>query len=254
MISDTYGAICGQVGVILLTDDGGTNWDSMSSGTTQDLFDIDFLTDTVAYITGLNATILISEDAGVTWESDNEILLADFSAIAHKTTVVGATMLASSQNFASAKLKGTLSSNLAASAICVHLRVSFPRSVLLEYTNDSNFAGMNYADGFINKIRIPAIFWKPVTPQEKSEYVTTAGQTITPVQSTRNQMELVTELLPEYVHKRLRLIFMHSGLRIDGVNYIAANNYEYELQDDYRMAHGRVILTEQGYLKENLLT
>ena len=50
------------------TLDGGNNWSTLASGTTDWLTVIDVIDANTAYVTGENGTILKTEDGGLTWK------------------------------------------------------------------------------------------------------------------------------------------------------------------------------------------
>lgn len=66
-VNASTGMICGDAGILKRTTNGGTNWTTINSGTTNDLQNIKFITSTKLYCVGSTGTILKSTDAGLTW-------------------------------------------------------------------------------------------------------------------------------------------------------------------------------------------
>jgi len=64
------GWIVGDLGIIILTTDGGTNWDFAASGTTDDLRSVHFINEITGWAVGEDGTILKSSNGGVNWSSD----------------------------------------------------------------------------------------------------------------------------------------------------------------------------------------
>lgn len=57
----------GDGGILKKSTDGGSNWASQTSGTSEDLFGVVAISATEAWIVGDNGTILRTEDGGVNW-------------------------------------------------------------------------------------------------------------------------------------------------------------------------------------------
>lgn len=57
----------GNGGHIYLSKNNGESWDSVSSGTSAEIFRVKFISNDVAYAVGANGTILNSSDSGLTW-------------------------------------------------------------------------------------------------------------------------------------------------------------------------------------------
>ncbi len=66
-VNASTGIICGDGGLIKRTKNGGANWSTINTGTTNDLQGIKFVTSTKVYTCGSAGTILKSTDAGLTW-------------------------------------------------------------------------------------------------------------------------------------------------------------------------------------------
>lgn len=67
--SPSTGYVCGDIGQILKTEDGGNTWDFFVSGTEESLQSIEFISDKIGFVCGFAGTILSTTDAGETWKS-----------------------------------------------------------------------------------------------------------------------------------------------------------------------------------------
>ena len=66
---ENTGYVAGEGGIILKTVDGGTNWTSLSSGTSNSLYSIYFPGANVGYAVGSGGTILKTSDNGTNWNA-----------------------------------------------------------------------------------------------------------------------------------------------------------------------------------------
>lgn len=68
-LSATTGYVCGDDGLILKTTDGGSTFTVLTSGTTEDLSDIDFIDADSGYAVGSVGTVLKTTNGGLTWNA-----------------------------------------------------------------------------------------------------------------------------------------------------------------------------------------
>lgn len=61
------GLVCGSSGWIARTTNGGLNWDSIASPTTNALYGLHFVNSTTGFTAGASGTVLKTTDAGLTW-------------------------------------------------------------------------------------------------------------------------------------------------------------------------------------------
>ncbi|MGB1102126.1 MAG: YCF48-related protein [Crocinitomicaceae bacterium] len=79
------GWVCGDIGYIYKTEDGGLNWTAQTSGTEVSLQGISFATENYGFACGFEGTILGTTDGGETWavsttDTDEHIMAIDFNA------------------------------------------------------------------------------------------------------------------------------------------------------------------------------
>ncbi len=91
----TIAFIAGEKGEIWKTIDGGSNWTLLTTGTTVNLYDIDFINSTHGLAVGEKSTIIGTTNGGITWEirdpeiETEEILRSVFYYSARKAYIVG---------------------------------------------------------------------------------------------------------------------------------------------------------------------
>ena len=168
------------------------------------------------------------------------------------TAAVGRTIVVSAEAGESEK-NDTLSFSEIASVSCVNIKSEIDCGLLIKYTNDDNFADFDYTNGLVNQIRILAHFWRVDNPTEKSIHVTSSEEVIPTRQVVKKQIMLETDIMPEYMHEKLSIIFSHAAIEIDGITYVAEEGYEHDpFPKNFRQAKGHVLLTDKTYTKENI--
>ncbi|MGB0870294.1 MAG: YCF48-related protein [Flavobacteriales bacterium] len=70
-IDSLTGVAVGYEGTILRTVDGGINWNSISSPSSEILWKVRFYSDSIGWVSGGNGCLLKTIDGGVTWDSIN---------------------------------------------------------------------------------------------------------------------------------------------------------------------------------------
>ncbi len=73
------GYAAGYSGILIKTIDGGTTWDTLSSGTTSDLNCVRFINANIGFADGNNSTLLMTTDAGKTWKKISDGISSNVS-------------------------------------------------------------------------------------------------------------------------------------------------------------------------------
>ena len=68
-VNSNTGFVCGSVGKILKTTNGGTNWSALTSGTSNDLYSITFADSVNLWACGASGTIIKTTNGGTNWSS-----------------------------------------------------------------------------------------------------------------------------------------------------------------------------------------
>ena len=92
------GWVCGDIGYIYKSEDGGITWEAQSSGTEVSLQGIAFVNENIGYACGFDGTILGTDNGGTTWtvsttDTDEHIMAIDFNgsrglAVSHSGEVL----------------------------------------------------------------------------------------------------------------------------------------------------------------------
>jgi photosystem II stability/assembly factor-like uncharacterized protein len=73
--------MCGNYGRIIKTTNGGANWDSLKTYTTNQLWGIQFVDANTGYVCGSNGLIMKTTNAGLNWFNQNSGVINAFSSI-----------------------------------------------------------------------------------------------------------------------------------------------------------------------------
>ena len=131
---------------------------------------------------------------------------------------------------------------------CIDVRTSHSCTLLIEYSNNRNFAGLIYQNASPEesfKIRVPAIFFHDKFPEEDQAIELTTG-----IQKTsgflKSQRLFETDYMPYFMHKKLKLIFMHQSILIDNLYWLKEQAYEISEGDRrWPVKKGKVFLTSR---------
>lgn len=147
-------------------------------------------------------------------------------------------------------------------------------TVLISYTNNSDFAGLEYtgiSPGPEFSIRIPAVFDRNNGPKTEEVHPLSNDTFIRIWSRLEKKRLLEIGHMPDYMHEKLNLIFMHDFIHVGKVNHVAfVNNNQvgdnpgidvvvrdpYEIADGdkrFPMRRASILLTDQDYIKRNLI-
>ena len=113
---------------------------------------------------------------------------------------------------------------------CYNLDECTEKHLLLQWTNDENGLGFNYAQlGFIQQLRVEGGIRILSGTYEDETFYTTSGGVRGQLysQPTKNQEMWVHEI-PEYLHNAIRLAIAHDHFFIDGTEYVKQTDRDWE--------------------------
>lgn len=138
---------------------------------------------------------------------------------------------------------------------CIDLRTSHDCTVLLAYTNSTDFDGIIY-EGSPQPtfyLRIPAQFWKENNPMTQEDSELSNGVIVTRRQSIQEKTLLEIGYIPNYLHKKIQKILMHETVTINGQVWKRRDEYEAENIKDYPLKRGTVWLTKYNSVEKNTI-
>jgi len=115
--------------------------------------------------------------------------------------------------------------NYAAKSDLLHI-ADHDDTVLIQYGDKTNYAGIDYSNEDIFAIRLDGRFAKERTPEENESDQTSDG-TVEKLSSTlKDQKLLELEYAPPYIHKLMKRVLNHNTIYIDGEYWVKEENYE----------------------------
>lgn len=140
---------------------------------------------------------------------------------------------------------------------CLHVKALWDETVLITYSNDRNYASLNYTlvtpDPEFS-IRIPATFFHERFPEEKEVIQLSNSRSIQLNAQVMAQRLLEIGPMPYYMHRKLKLILKHQFVTIDFQDWVQSENYdmvESSRRNPWRQ--GKVWLNEKDYILRNVL-
>ena len=139
---------------------------------------------------------------------------------------------------------------------CLDLQIEQPDTILLNYSNHRNFAGLNYESTSPENdfnIRIPAIFFHQRFPEE-DEVMELSSELVTLNGTLRKQRLLDTSYLPYYFHEKLKLILKHQFVTVHDRQWVKQEAYEIlEGERKWPLKKAKCWLSEKEFVHRNIL-
>ena len=139
---------------------------------------------------------------------------------------------------------------------CIHIADTHDCSVLISYSNSSDFDGLIYTDPSPNEtfyLRIPAMFFEEDNPQEQEDLELSNGVIVTLRQSIMEKRKLKTGYMPNYMHRKLQKILMHDSVYIDGDYWKKRDSYDTSPIEKYNLKTASVFLTKYDSVEKNTI-
>jgi hypothetical protein len=147
-------------------------------------------------------------------------------------------------------------SEIVAKTDCLDIRQNHEQSILLNYYNHVNFAGLVYENASPStefNIRIPAIFFHQRFPEE-DEVMELSDELVTLNGTVRKQRLLNTDYLPYYFHEKLKLILKHQSLTVFNRQWVKQEAYDIvEGNRQFPMKRANCWLSEKDFVQRNIL-
>lgn len=140
---------------------------------------------------------------------------------------------------------------------CIDVRVSWPCTEKLSYSNADDFAGLSYAGigSPTFNFRVPATFYHEEPVEEMEDHELSTNEIIQISAKLEQKRKFEVGYVPYYFHKKIRLALAHQYVAIGDEQFIKRTNDRYEIvpgRKTYPLKMASVLLTDQDYIKRNL--
>lgn len=140
---------------------------------------------------------------------------------------------------------------------CIDVAEEHECTKLITYSNNSDFAGIVY-EGISPvpefHLRVPAILFRATRPEEQEVHPLSNDEWIRVWSRMTKKMRLELGFMPDYMHEKLQLIFMHDNVEIDGLSWKKRDPYELiEGNPENPLMKANVLLTDKTFIKRNLI-
>jgi hypothetical protein len=139
---------------------------------------------------------------------------------------------------------------------CLQIATTQDETHLIEYSNERNFAGLNYTDispDAAFNIRVPSRFFHEEFPEE-DEAMELTSSVITTSSQLKSQKLLEVKHVPYYFHKKLQLILKHQTLTINDIAYKKEEKYQINQGNKrWPLKSATCLLTEKNSVMRNIL-
>lgn len=131
----------------------------------------------------------------------------------------------------------------------ISIKVSHPRTKLIQYSNAEDFAGIVYDMDPVPDfaIRVEAKFFKEAKPEENEKEENSDGSVVKLLGTMKRQKLIQVELSPYYLHMKLGYALQHNTIFIDNLAWVKEDSYEIGEQDE----HSAFTLAEAWLTKKN---
>lgn len=139
---------------------------------------------------------------------------------------------------------------------CLDVTTAPGCTVLIEYSNSRNFAGITYENQSPDisfSIRVPAVFIHERFPEE-DEPIELPNSLLTLNSTMKAQRLLDTAYMPYYMHRKIQLILMHQFLTIEEQSWVKQDPYEVQEGDRrWPLKKAKCYLSEKNFVQRNIL-
>lgn len=140
---------------------------------------------------------------------------------------------------------------------CIDVRTEHECTKLITYSNNSDFAGIDYNAQSPSpefNLRVPAMLFRATRPEEQEVHPLSNDEWIRVWSRMTKKKRLELGFMPDYMHEKLQLIFMHDNVEIDGLSWKKRDPYEL-IEGDKRnpLMKANVLLTDKTFIKRNLI-
>jgi hypothetical protein len=151
---------------------------------------------------------------------------------------------------------GIGSADALAKTDCLDIKESHSCTQLFEYSNNRDFAGIDYSENSPNTtfyLRIPCRFVHERFPEE-DEAMELLSSTLVTSSQIKEQKLLEVLHAPYYFHKKIQLALKHRTVNNNSIRWVKEEKYEIaEGRKDWPLKSATCYLTKANSLKRNVL-
>jgi hypothetical protein len=152
---------------------------------------------------------------------------------------------------------GLVINEVIAESDCISFKESHSCTLLINYSNNSNVFGIQYADQSPSPsfdLRIPAIFFEEDNTKESEDHETSDNVIIRLYSKIEEKRKLRIGHMPHYMHRKIIMALSHDFVLIDGKDWISRDEYKKNEGDrHYPLKSAETLLTDKNFIKENQL-
>jgi len=127
-------------------------------------------------------------------------------------------------------------------------------NILIKYWNDADYEGIKYeGTGYINHLRLEAIFDEENLPQEIEVYTKSNGYIVPLYETIKEVWNIDVSYVPYYLHKIITVALSHQHVSIEGREYVKEEPYTFERVPKYALRRGIGKLSKKTYQSKNLV-
>lgn len=126
----------------------------------------------------------------------------------------------------------------------INIKVNHPKTRLFSYSNDIEYAGLDYTDNQNFHIRVKSKFYDIEEVEENESEDFSDGSTEKISSSTKEGKLLETYDMPPYMHRKIRRVLQHNSIYIENQAWVKEGSYETtKIHEKYAFFDGKTLLT-----------
>lgn len=136
---------------------------------------------------------------------------------------------------------------------CVSIQDNFPSSVVVEYSNRTDFDDMGrLGAAILSSIRVDGIAWIRDLTTTSEDHPQSTGEILPLRSESVKKLKFEMGPAPDYMHDKMVKIFQHAFIRINGVRYIKRDEYQRTRIDRSTVYFALCWLTDRDSLLVNI--
>lgn len=127
------------------------------------------------------------------------------------------------------------------------IKINHKQTRSFRYSNDIEYAGLDYSSNQSFNIRVKSKFYDPRNPEENESEPLSDGTIAKLSSSIKQQKLLQLPQLPPYMHTKMQLVLQHNSIYEGNESYVKEDAYEFQAPEHDKAAlfDAQVYLTLQ---------